>query len=184
MKPTLLFVTTNTHKIEEARTALQEFDVQQTIQDIPEIQGTREEIVKDKAIKAFAQLKEPCFVEDVSLCIDAWKGLPGPYVKVFEQTLKAQGMWELVKHLPDTSCKAIATIGYVDHAQQPVLLEGIVEGKLVAPRGIGGWGFDPIFEPKGTGKTYAEMGGEGKSRLSHRKLALEKLRVYLQERML
>ena len=179
MRPMLSFVTGNTHKIDEARYALPEFDIQQASFDIPEIQGTQEEIVIDKALKAFALLKKPCIVEDVSLCIDAWKGLPGPYIRTFAETLKAQGLWELVKHLKDTSCSAIATIGYAEQGQKPFLFEGVVKGKLVAPRGTLGWGFNPIFEPEGMGKTYAEMGGEGKSKISHRKRALEKLHSYL-----
>ncbi len=185
MKPTLIFVTSNKHKIEEAQEALKEFDIQQVAKDIPEIQGTAEEIVKYKAQRAFAQLKKPCFVEDVSLCIDAWKGLPGPYVKIFMQTLKAQGVWDLVKHLADPSCSAVATIGYVESVaseKEPVLLTGVVKGKLVAPRGTGGWGFNPIFEPEGFKQTYAEMGGEAKSAISHRKKALEELHEYLKGR--
>ena len=59
--------------------------------------------------------------------------------------------------------------------------EGIVKGKIVEPRGESDFGWDPIFVPEGFGKTFAEMGVEEKNKISHRKIALEKLRKFVEE---
>jgi inosine triphosphate pyrophosphatase len=63
-----------------------------------------------------------------------------------------------------------------------MLFEGSTEGNIVPARGPNKFGWDPIFAPtESDGKTYAEMDGEEKNKISHRYRALEKLRVYLQQ---
>ncbi|MFC7073904.1 non-canonical purine NTP pyrophosphatase [Halovenus rubra] len=65
------------------------------------------------------------------------------------------------------------TDAQVDEADVPVkLFEGVVPGKIVSPRGDGGFGYDPIFEYDGT--TFAEMDTEEKNAISHRGRALAK----------
>jgi len=59
---------------------------------------------------------------------------------------------------------------------------GEVKGTLaVEPRGEGGWGWDPIFIPAHTDKTYAELTAEEKNAISHRRAALEKFKKYLNQ---
>jgi len=67
-----------------------------------------------------------------------------------------------------------------DEAVPVKLFEGVVPGKIVAPRGDGGFGFDPIFEYNGT--TFAEMGTEEKNAISHRGRALAKFAEWFQSR--
>ncbi|HPF19170.1 MAG TPA: non-canonical purine NTP pyrophosphatase, partial [Bacillota bacterium] len=52
---------------------------------------------------------------------------------------------------------------------------------LTAPRGTGGFGYDPLFVPDGTTLTFAEMSAEQKNRISHRARALARLREILEE---
>jgi XTP/dITP diphosphohydrolase len=60
--------------------------------------------------------------------------------------------------------------------------EGIVEGKIVEPpRGSGGFGYDPIFEPKGFDRTFAEMTPKSKNKISHRGQAIAVLRKALRD---
>ena len=60
------------------------------------------------------------------------------------------------------------------------IFTGEVQGMLaVEPRGEGGWGWDPIFVPNHTDKTYAELTAEEKNAISHRRAALEKFKKYL-----
>lgn len=64
-----------------------------------------------------------------------------------------------------------------------MLFEGRTEGNIVPPKGPTHFGWDSAFSPiEGGGRTYAEMDGEEKNKISHRYRALEKLRAYLSEK--
>jgi XTP/dITP diphosphohydrolase len=71
-------------------------------------------------------------------------------------------------------------IGYTD-GDQIVFFEGEIKGKIVSPRGTGGFGWDQIFQPEGYDKTFGEMSLEEKNKISMRKQALTKLKAYLKE---
>ncbi|OMH83015.1 Inosine triphosphate pyrophosphatase [Zancudomyces culisetae] len=93
------------------------------------------------------------------------------------------GNQNLVKSLEsfgDKSAIAKCTFAYCkDSTSEPILFEGQIKGTIVPPRGGGKFGWDPIFVPEGHNQTYAEMDLELKNRISHRYLALLKLRDYL-----
>ena len=98
------------------------------------------------------------------------------------KALGNQGLFDMLKGFEDKSGQAVCTFGYCGGPGQEVkLFQGIQEGYIVAPRGEGIFGWNPIFEPKGYGLTYAEMDGEVKNSISHRFKALEKLKVFLEE---
>jgi len=177
---TLYFITTNRNKFEEAREILQPLVVEQIPMEIPELQGTPAFIVQEKVLAACNKLQKPCFVEDVALCCNAWQGLPGPYIKDFEQRIHAEGIWRMLKDFEDKTCKAVALIGYCEPGNEPRIFEGTMEGEIVEPRGTEGFGFDPVFLPKGFQQTYAEMGVQEKNKISHRKKALEQFKEWLQ----
>lgn len=82
----------------------------------------------------------------------------------------------------DKSAKAICTFAYCEGPGKEVkLFQGIHEGEIVAPRGPPNFGWNPIFKPKQSDKTYAEMTEQEKSKVSHRFLALQKLSKFLDE---
>lgn len=82
----------------------------------------------------------------------------------------------------DKSARAICTFAYCEGPGKEVqLFQGVHEGEIVAPRGPADFGWNPIFKPNESDKTYAEMTAEEKSKVSHRFLALQKLRVFLDE---
>lgn len=85
---------------------------------------------------------------------------------------------------PTTKATALCTFAYSPGpGQTPILFEGSTHGKIVPAKGPTHFGWDPIFAPEeGDGRTYAEMDGGEKNKISHRYRALEKLRVYLEER--
>lgn len=173
----LIFITGNASKLAEAKHILPEFDIENYPMDIPEIQGSRQEIVKNKAKKAAKMLNRTVIVDDTSLCFSALKGLPGPYIKEFEKI----GLNDLVKLLSgfkDKTAQAVCSIGYCRPGKEPRVFEGIVHGRIVEPRGKG-FGWDPIFEPDGQNKTYGEMTMEEKNGIQHRKISLLKLRDFL-----
>jgi inosine triphosphate pyrophosphatase len=93
------------------------------------------------------------------------------------------GLNNMLKGFSTTNATALCTFAYSPGpGQEPILFEGRTEGKIVPARGPTYFGWDPVFQPdEGEGKTYAEMDGEAKNKISHRYRALEKLRVYLAE---
>jgi XTP/dITP diphosphohydrolase len=79
--------------------------------------------------------------------------------------------------------ESASPVCYADEFElQTQLFEGDCEGRIgFAPRGQGGFGYDPVFLPDGFSQTFAELGEEIKNRLSHRGLALSKLKVWLEK---
>lgn len=64
--------------------------------------------------------------------------------------------------------------------QERYVAKGVLEGEIaLAPRGDSGFGYDPVFVPEGSERTLAQLGEERKNEISHRRKALEKIRVEL-----
>src|SRR6185295_18480816 len=80
--------------------------------------------------------------------------------------------------------ESASPVCYADEFEmQTELFDGACEGRIIlAPRGHGGFGYDPVFLPDGFDETFAELGEETKNRLSHRAKALAKLKVGWQNR--
>ena len=148
-----------------------------------EIQGAPEEIARAKVQEAFKTLHKPVIIEDTALGFNAYQGLPGPYVKHFLDKIKNEGLVKMARVFADHSAYA-QTIFALHEAtrakgEKVRLFEGRVNGRIVDSRGSGNFGWDPIFQPDGHQKTYAEMTLEEKNAMSHRTLALKKLVEYL-----
>jgi inosine triphosphate pyrophosphatase len=106
-------------------------------------------------------------------------GLPGPYIKWFLEKLEPEGLHKLLAGFEDKSAQAICTFAFTrDENSEVILFQGITDGKIVEPRGSRDFGWDPVFEPKGYDKTYAELPKEIKNQISHRFRALDKLREH------
>lgn len=174
----LTFVTSNKNKLREAQDVLKGYTVLCASPNIAEIQGSEEEIVLDKAMRAFACLKNPLFVDDTSLHLSALRGMPGPYTVHFLNRIGSEGVYKLLAAFEDKKAIAMSLIAYHDGKEIHVF-KGESHGIIVEPRGKNFFGFDPLFQPVGHSKTYAEMTMEEKNSMSHRALALRKLREYL-----
>ncbi len=191
----ILFLTGNEHKLEEAKAILQGHDVEGGDLDLPEIQSLDPEaIIREKLEAARKLLAEDArsaerneeaalMVEDVSAYVGN-TGLPGPFIKFFIETLGREGMVRF--------CRAFGTDRWTVHChiglllpdkEGPMFFEGVVEGRVVDPRGESGFGFDPIFVPDGHAKTYAEMDAAEKNAISHRRKALERLETCLKDNL-
>jgi XTP/dITP diphosphohydrolase len=86
-----------------------------------------------------------------------------------------------VTPLPRSEPEGASPVCYAEEAElQTELFEGTCEGRIgFAPRGRGGFGYDPLFMPSGYEQTFGELSEEAKNRLSHRARALEKLRRWM-----
>ncbi|KAI9114841.1 hypothetical protein K1719_013854 [Acacia pycnantha] len=107
------FVTGNAKKLEEVRTILgQSVPFKSLKLDLPELQGEPEEISKEKARLAAAQVNGPVLVEDTCLCFNALKGLPGPYIKWFLQKIGHEGLNNLLMAYDDKSAYALCAFSF------------------------------------------------------------------------
>lgn len=142
--------------------------------DLPEIQSLDpSEIITDKAHKAFAVAMGPVIVEDISAGLDNLNGLPGPFIKYFEQAL-GKGALHILAHEDPAPVTLTATMAYYD-GDTLIIASADLHGQAVAPRDGEGWGFDFCFIPDGSSQTFSEMGPEAKDKVSHRSAAMQNL---------
>jgi non-canonical purine NTP pyrophosphatase (RdgB/HAM1 family) len=173
-------VTSNIHKIAEYKRLLPKtikFDIQKL--DLEELQSLDLEIiVKHKVVEAYKKIGSPIVVEDVSAGIDKLGGLPGPFVKFFEQAIGPDALYVLGGD--GAKATLTCTIGYYDGIHL-FLCSGILKGKIKELSPNQGFGFDRVFVPgDACDKTFADMTFQEKDKISHRKLAIDKLIRYLQ----
>lgn len=176
---TLRFATSNRHKVEEARRLLG-VRLEPVELPIDEIQAaTLEEIVQAKLDRARESIDGPVLVEDVSLGLNALGGFPGPYVRWLLESAGGAGLAAIARALNDRSARARCALAFWD-GHSVSLFVGETSGEiLLEPRGNSGFGWDAWFLPRGMSRTYAEMSGEEKDRISHRGRAFHLLRTAL-----
>lgn len=189
---TLCFATNNNHKTEEIRALLEPLFILKNLKDIgctedlPETQPTIEGNALQKAQYVFDRYHVSCFADDTGLEVDALNGEPGVFSARYagEQRSDKDNIELLLTRLgksENRKARFKTVISWVDHGMQKSF-EGLVTGTIVnAPQGSGGFGYDPVFMPDGTGKTFAEMDLAEKNLISHRALAVKKLVNFLRE---
>ncbi len=168
----LVFASSNKNKYKEAGQILRQFGIRLKFYNFSptEIQSDLiHKIAIKKALDAYARCKKPVIVEDVGLFVKSLGGFPGPYSSYVYKTIGNRGVISLIKR--NRSAQFLSVIAYCDHKKRPVAFEGITNGSIsTKPKG-GGWGYDPIFIPKGRNKTYGQI--SDKNQISHRYRALE-----------
>ncbi len=164
------FYTSNINKFNEASAILKQFGVNvvREFMDIPEIQGTPQEVIQAKL--DYITIKNPlqkCFVEDVSLTFEELNdGLPGPYIKDFIKILDLDGIYNLIKS--NYNATAMTSIGFRDSNGKCTIMSDSVKGIIVEPVGKNGFGWDKIFKPNCSFLTFAQMNKDEKERISDR----------------
>ncbi|XP_029655626.1 inosine triphosphate pyrophosphatase-like [Octopus sinensis] len=151
--------------------------------DLPEYQGTPEDIATLKIKKAFKILKRPVLCEDTSLAFHALGGMPGPYVKWFLDKIGPAGLFKLLEGFESKKATASTIFAFYD-GNDIRLFRGDVEGEIVEPRGSSSFGWDPCFQPLCSDKTYGEMTVLEKQAVSHRSAAFNKLKPFLNDFLL
>jgi len=177
----IYFATSNLGKVKEAQAILGE--VEQVRVDYEEKRGEScEEVVRAAISGVFAEVGKPVFIEDSGLFIDGLGGFPGTYSAYVFKRLGCGGILKLLGGKDGRSAKFISSIAYQEPSSEPFVATCSVQGTIsMGMRGESGFGYDPVFIPDGQDLTFAEM-GEEKNRISHRWLALQKLRNHLQKR--
>jgi non-canonical purine NTP pyrophosphatase (RdgB/HAM1 family) len=176
----LYFITGNSGKFAEISAIVP--GLTQLKLPLDEIQSLDPRVVIEHKLAQAAALHDGQFiVEDTSLSLACLKGLPGTFIKFFEETLGLDGIAALALKHDDRSAMARVTIGYRDTAGTNHYFVGEAGGEIVAPRGSNAFGWNSIFQPKGETRTFGEMSMEEKNTMSMRGIAARKLAAHLAE---
>lgn len=148
--------------------------------ELDEIQAVEvEDVVTHKARLAYSQVRAPVMVEDTGLHIDCWGGLPGALVKWFIERAGPLNICRMVDPFEDRSARAVTVVATCDGSGAPLVFKGEVRGRIpTAPTGDSGFGWDSIFVPDGSNRTFAEMNGDEKDWYSMRRLAFGAMRTH------
>jgi XTP/dITP diphosphohydrolase len=177
---TVIFASTNENKFVEARDILSSLGISVDFARVSlvEVQSdSLEEIAREKAKSAFAQICRPALVEDDGLFVNALGGFPGPYSSYVFQTIGNEGLLKLLEGKDDRTASFRSVVAYFDGSTLSIS-EGIAEGSISKVETDGGWGYDPVFIPDGSMLTFAQLKAD-KKKFSHRKKGLEKFAKWL-----
>jgi XTP/dITP diphosphohydrolase len=186
----LVFATHNHNKAHEIQALLNDqielitLDDIQCFEEIPETAVTLEGNAKMKAAYVVEQFNMNCFADDTGLEIDALNNEPGVYSARYagEERDPEKNMDLVLEKLAhSTNRKArFRTVISLYWQNEFHEFEGIVEGEITTSKsGAKGFGYDPIFKPENSEKTFAEMDLVEKNTMSHRARAFEKMVVFL-----
>ncbi|WP_298952999.1 non-canonical purine NTP diphosphatase [uncultured Nonlabens sp.] len=188
----IIFATHNQNKLKEVQVLMPSYIKLISLEDlgfdedIPETSGT----IAGNAIQKVEYLKnrfqQPIFADDTGLLVKALDGEPGVYSARYagEQKSSEDNMDLLLKKLTNNNNRSarFVTAIALDLNNNQTLFEGVCEGSILLERsGSKGFGYDPIFQPDGYEKSFAEMTLTEKGAISHRAKALRKLIDYLKE---
>jgi len=186
----LIFATNNQNKVQEVRAVLGELFNIITLKeagidiDIPEPHDTLEANATEKSKTIFEITRQNCFSEDTGLEVEVLNGEPGVKSARYagEDRSFDDNIEKLLRKLQPFENRAArfrTMISLILNGKE-YFFEGICTGKIISERkGSNGFGYDPVFKPDGSDKTFAEMDMDGKNKFSHRKKAMEKLISFL-----
>ncbi|MFN4197986.1 MAG: non-canonical purine NTP diphosphatase [Flavobacterium sp.] len=188
----LIFATHNQNKVIEIAPLIpQHFEIVSLhdigfLEDIPETAFTLEGNAVLKAETIFKATGLNCFADDTGLEVEALNGAPGVFSARYagEQKNAQVNINKLLHELQEEQNRKarFRTVICLILEGEKYMFEGIVEGKIETVRaGSGGFGYDPIFTPKGYQQTFAQMTLEEKSKISHRGIAFDQLIRFLNE---
>jgi XTP/dITP diphosphohydrolase len=185
---TIYFITSNKGKVHEATEKLKKFDYNIVQKDYgyPEIQTDSLDKVAQFGVKHLQRngVDHPFILEDAGIFIEALKGFPGVYSSYAYFTVELSGILKLLEDVPSEarSAQFQSVFAYGTPQGECKLFTGICKGEITTKKqGEKGFGYDPIFQPTGFDKTFAEMNTEEKNQVSHRAKSLDKLVSFLKK---
>lgn len=187
----LVFATNNAHKLSEIRAifgdtlhilSLADIDCHD---DIPETANTLEGNALIKARWVKERYGYDCFADDTGLEVEALNGAPGVHTARYaypdrhDPEANTQKLLAALKGATNRAAQFRTAIALILNGEEHVF-EGVVCGEIATEkRGTEGFGYDPVFIPEDTGRTFAELGTDVKNKISHRARAVAKLVEYL-----
>jgi XTP/dITP diphosphohydrolase len=186
----ICFATNNKHKLEEVSRAVNEKITIVSLaelsvnEDLPETQNTFQGNALQKAQFIFERYHIPCFADDSGLVVEALNGDPGVYSARYAGPQRSDKdnthlLLNNLKNETNRNARFVTVIALVGFGKNQ-FFEGVIKGMIANhPRGDNGFGYDPIFVPEKTTRTFAEMTLDEKNKLSHRAIAVRKLVEFL-----
>ena len=186
----IIFASNNKHKAEEIRAILgEQFDIITLKEagleiDIPEPHETLLENAREKSTVIHRLTGMDCFSEDTGLEVEALNGAPGVRSARYagEHANANDNLQKLLaemKGIANRAARFKTVISLLLNGQE-YIFEGDCEGTITdSASGTAGFGYDPVFVPAQYDQTFAELGIEVKSAISHRKKAIEKMTSFL-----
>ena len=188
----LLFFSNNNKKVLEVKKIFNSRDIKiynlSRFEKIKEPNENGLSFAENAKIKSSFGLKNfniPCFADDSGLCVEALKNKPGIKSKRFLDKFNTNlNAFEYIigRVIKTKNSKAFfkTAICLSIKKNHHIIFEGKITGRISEkPRGLNGFGYDPIFIPEGYKKTFGEMGIKEKNKISHRKIALAKMESFL-----
>ena len=186
----LIFATNNLNKIDEVRAVLGDMFHIITLQeagidiDIPEPHYTLQANATEKSATIYHLTKKSCFSEDTGLEVEALYGESGVRSARYagKERSDEDNINKLLKNMNGEENRKACFRTFISLILNGTeyRFEGVCEGTIInEKRGTNGFGYDPIFVPDGSNKTFAEMNMEEKNQYSHRKKAMSKMITFL-----
>jgi XTP/dITP diphosphohydrolase len=186
----LVFASNNLHKLKEVSAILHDVVTVKSLRDagiaddIAETADTLEGNAFIKADYVFQKTKHDCFADDTGLFVDALDGMPGVISARFagEHCSPKDNIEKLLSLMAKESNRKayFKTVICLIQNGKEKYFEGVIEGSISRePKGTNGFGYDPVFIPEGFSKTFAELSVEEKNSLSHRAIAVMRMKERL-----
>ncbi|MEK6645433.1 MAG: XTP/dITP diphosphatase [Candidatus Firestonebacteria bacterium] len=190
----LILATRNKNKVKEIKNLLKGIKVKIfTVDDFPflpevvENGKTLTENAIKKAKTIAKKIHKIALADDSGLEVSMLGGAPGVYSARFSgkgctYADNNNKLLKLMKNVPinKRNAKFVCVVALAFPDEKIITVEGICKGKIAdSSKGKQGFGYDPVFIPKGYNKTYAQLGLKTKNKISHRSLALEKIKKIL-----
>ncbi len=187
---TIIFATNNHYKVDEIRSRVRNHFNILTLKeagidiDIPEPHDTLEENASEKSRTIYRLSNQNCFSEDTGLFAEALNGEPGVKSARYAGDVKnfQANIDKLLRNLKEKENRRakFRTVISLIWKSKEYFFDGISNGKIIdEPRGTQGFGYDPVFVPDGSKKTFGEMSLSEKNKYSHRRKAVDKLVDFL-----
>ncbi len=190
----IVVATRNKKKLEELKRLMKDIDIELlSLEDFPQTEEVVEDgkTFEDNAIKKALQIAKatglPAIADDSGLVVDSLAGAPGVYSARYagepaDDKKNIERLLREMASIPEHKRQAhfICVIALATPEGELKTFTGRVDGIITKePRGEGGFGYDPVFQPEGLNRTFAEISGEEKDSMSHRMKAIKLLKEYL-----
>jgi len=188
----LIFATNNQHKVDEIKSIIGNTFHIISLKDagidieIAEPYLTLQENASEKSKVIHQLTQQNCFSEDTGLEVEALNGEPGVKSARYsgeEKNFQANinKLLNNLKNIQNRNAQFKTVVSLILNKKE-YLFEGVCKGKIIeAQKGNSGFGYDPIFIPEGSDKTFAEMTMEQKNLYSHRRKAIQQLTQFLSQ---
>jgi len=186
----LYMATNNKHKLDEIRLALPSLEIRTpqdagVVFDFPEDADTFRDNSTGKALALWSMVRKPVLADDSGLCVDALDGRPGVLSARYgsldgstplDATARNALLLEEMRGIRNRSCRFVCCMSLVMSPDRMYIVQETCEGELLqAPRGEGGFGYDPVVYLPELGLSVAELSAEDKNRVSHRGRAVARM---------